>query len=110
MKKISMQCINRLILFLCLCFSKNLFAQEVTSYIEKGSLETVYSFINDQCKNDSTAILIISREYFIDGAQINMEEIAKQGTKYIKDYISYNRNRLCTFKRAKQNTELLMDD
>lgn len=105
-----MQRLIGIILLFCLCFSKNLFAQEVTSYIEKGSLETVYSFINDQCKNDSTALLIIGREYFIDGVQINMEEIAKQGTKYIKDYISYNRNRLCTFKRAKQNTDLLMND
>lgn len=106
-----MEKINRIILFFCLlCFSKNLFAQEVISYIEKGSLETVYSFIKNQCKNDSTAILIIGREYFIDNAQINAEEIAKQGAQWIKDYISCNRNRLCTFKRIKQNTDLLMDD
>ena len=102
--------INGIILLFCLCFSKNLFAQEVTSYIEKGNLETVYSFIKDQCKNDSTAILIIGREYFIDNTQINAEEIAKHGVQWIKDYISCNRNRLCTLKKTKQNTDLLMDD
>lgn len=99
--------LKKILFLFCLYPLQNLLPQEISSYIERGNVDTVYAFIRNQCESDSIAILIWGREYIIEGETVDTREISKRGARYIKDFISTNRNRTCVFRKIYRSQTLL---